>query len=63
MTDNTIATARRVFEETLHAVQAEYVPDKPVVLECTLGTLCIARYQVFPDGRVIRLTEEDPGNG
>ena len=49
--------ARRVFEETLERVQAQYAPTEDVIVEVRLPdasgqTFVVARYRICVDGRV-----------
>lgn len=49
--------ARRVFEETLAKVQAQYAPVKDVMVEAhaldaTGQTIVVARYKLYVDGRI-----------
>jgi hypothetical protein len=51
------AHARRVFEETLAKVQAEYAPTEDVMVEARMpdGTgqpIVVARYKLYVDGRM-----------
>jgi hypothetical protein len=49
--------ARRVFEETLRAVQAKYAPTEDVMVEALApdehgASVVVARYKCYTDGRV-----------
>jgi hypothetical protein len=51
------ARARRVFEETLATMQAQYVPTEDVMVEARMPDATgrdsvVARYKLYVDGRI-----------
>jgi hypothetical protein len=59
------AKVLRAFEDTLRTTMETYVPAYRVVLGCMVKDadgqdICLAQYEVQPDGTFVRLDEEAP---